>query len=57
MTYPDGAGRPVFEAQTEFDTWDPNVGLIQIFELSGAACDTSTAATAEATCTQRLVKE
>lgn len=57
VTYPDGAGRPVFEAQTEFDTWDPDVGLIQIFELSGAACDTSTAATAEATCTQRLVKE
>ena len=57
VTYPDGAGRPTFEAQKEFDAWSPTVGSIQVFELTGPACDTSTADTTEATCTERLVQE
>ena len=54
VTYPNGAGNPVFEQQSDFDAWNPDVGLIQIFELSGASCDTSTAVSTAATCTQRL---
>jgi hypothetical protein len=57
VTYPAGAGQPEYEAPSEFDAFDADVGSIQIFRLTGATCDTSTAASTEATCTQQLVQE